>query len=88
MHYGGITKRTTVMLPEDLRARAASRARKLGVSLGEFIRTAMASMLEKTRGAADDDPLLRDDAVYEGPVPRDLAARHDEYLYDRPERRK
>lgn len=87
-YYGGIMKRTTVMLPEDLRARAARRARKLGISLGEFIRTAMASMLKKSGGAPDDDPLFKDDAVYEGPVPRDLAARHDDYLYGRPERRK
>jgi hypothetical protein len=81
-------KRTTIMLPEDLHARAGTRARKLGVSLGEFIRRAMVSMLEKTRDAAADDPLFKDDAVYEGPAPRDLAARHDEYLYDRPERKK
>jgi len=72
-------KRTTVMLPEELRARAARRARTLGVSLGEFIRRAMESMLGETR--APTDPLLDDDAVHEGPVPPDLATRHDDYLY-------
>jgi hypothetical protein len=80
-------KRTTVMLPEELRARAARRARKLGVSLGEFIRRAMESLL-RAQSPAGDDPLLRDDAVYEGPAPRDVAERHDDYLYDRPKRGK
>ncbi len=87
-YYGGVMKRTTIMLPEDLRARAARRARGLGVSLAHFIRRAMESHLETTKGAMDDDPLLRDDAVYEGPAPSDLAARHDEYLYKRRERTK
>jgi Arc/MetJ-type ribon-helix-helix transcriptional regulator len=77
-------KRTTVMLPEDLRARAVRRARKLGVSMGEFIRRAMESWLDAGQGAADEDPLLKDEATYDGQSPSDLAARHDEYLYDRP----
>jgi len=76
-------KRTTVMLPEELRARATLRARRLGVSLGQFIRRAMESLLETSKGAREEDTLLCDDAVYEGPAPRDLAARHDEYLHGR-----
>jgi hypothetical protein len=60
------------------------RARKLGVSLGEFIRRAMESLLEAGADAATDDPLLTDAATYDGQVPADLAARHDDYLYDRP----
>jgi Arc/MetJ-type ribon-helix-helix transcriptional regulator len=87
-YYGGIMKRTTVMLPEELRARAMRRARNLGLSLGEFIRRAMEALLEDKGGGADEDPLLRDEATYDGHVPGDLAARHDEYLYDRPTRRK
>jgi hypothetical protein len=81
-------KRTTIMLPEDLQVRAARRARKLGVSLGAFIRRAMESALRTTKGTADEDPLHGDDATFDGIAPSDLAARHDEYLYDRPERRK
>ncbi len=49
--------------------------------MGVFIRSAIVAMLEGTRGAAAGSPLLRDDAAYGGSVPRDLAARHDEYLY-------
>ena len=44
-------KRTTIMLPEELRVRAGERARKLGLSLGEFIRRSMEAMLGRGAGA-------------------------------------
>jgi hypothetical protein len=72
-------RRTTIMLPEELRARAARRAQKLGVSLGELIRRAMEALLEREPGPAEG--AFRDDAVFDGPVPSDLAERHDAYLY-------
>ena len=74
-------KRTTIMLPEELRVRAGERARKLGLSLGEFIRRSMEAMLGRGAGADEQDPLVADDAVYDGPVPSDLAGSHDRYLY-------
>jgi hypothetical protein len=72
-------KRTTVMLPEELRVRAANRAKKLGVSLGELIRRAMESMLGREQET--DGGRYPDDAVYDGPAPPDLSERHDDYLY-------
>lgn len=81
-------KRTTVMLPEDLHVRAIRRARTHGMSLGEFVRRALESLLDATAGSAEADPLLRDGTTYDGQTPSDLAARHDEYLYDRPGKRK
>ena len=65
------------MLPRDLKERAAREARARGVSLGALIREVLAGVL---RGSADD-PLMSDDAVYDGPVPRRSAERHDDVLY-------
>lgn len=75
-------KRTTVMLPLELKARAACRARERGISLGEFVRRSLEAALEEPATAvAYDDPLFVDGAVYEGDTPEDLAAAHDGYLY-------
>jgi len=68
------------MLPAGLRARAIAHARQLGISMGEFIRRSMESMLEGSREAGDD-PLVADEAVFDGPLPDDLASNHDRYLY-------
>ena len=73
-------KRTTVMLPETLRARAIRRARKLGISLGAFVRRSMEAMLAGP-DAVEKDLLLADDAVFDGPVPEDLAEHHDRCVY-------
>ncbi|MBI3272316.1 MAG: hypothetical protein HYZ53_25215 [Planctomycetes bacterium] len=75
--------RTTIMLPGDLRTRALRQAKQRGVSLGELIRSALAARLATDRTPGDgDDPLYADQAVYRGPVPRDLSAKHDRYLYE------
>lgn len=71
-------KRTTVMLPHDLKARAANEARRRGVSLGSLIRSSLEAMLGV--GVATD-PLFADSVVYEGESPADLSANHDDYLY-------
>jgi len=68
------------MLPARLRTRAIARARQLGISMGEFIRRSMESMLTGARDGGDD-PLIADAAVFDGPVPDDLASNHDRYLY-------
>jgi hypothetical protein len=74
--------RTTVMLPDDLRRRAASHAQKAGMSLGELIREAIAGWLDRPENKrASDDPFFSDKTVFEGPCPADLSARHDDYLY-------
>jgi hypothetical protein len=79
--------RTTIMLPRDLKERAAREARSRGVSLGELIREALAGLLRGEQDPTGQDPLLGDTAVYEGPVPADTSERHDELLYGRSKRR-
>jgi hypothetical protein len=74
-------KRTTVMLPADLRRRAFVRARERGVSLGELIRESLGASLPRTGPARAEDPLFAEAAVFEGEAPRDLSAAHDEHLY-------
>jgi hypothetical protein len=74
-------QRTTIMLPPALKLRAERRARELGISLGELIRTSLAFRVETATPVDRDDPLLSDDAVFNGQAPADLAQRHDTYLY-------
>ena len=74
-------ERTTIMLPADLRLRAARRAAAGGTSLGEFIRQAMLEKLAAPPEPRGDDPFWSDREVFAGAAPGDLAARHDDYLY-------
>ena len=73
-------ERTTIMLPGPLKHRATRLARKRGVSLGELIRESLREALARNP-SSDEDLLFADDASYPGPVPADLAADHDDYLY-------
>lgn len=74
-------KRTTIMLPEKLKAKAERHARVQGISLSELIRESLARSLgPQAREAAAQDPFLNDTATFEG-GPRDLARNHDRYLY-------
>lgn len=74
-------KRTTIMLPEELRHRAIRKARQRGVSLGEVIRESLEASLPSGTYEAASDPLF-ESVVFDGPAPRDLSAKHDRYLYD------
>lgn len=74
-------KRTTIMLPEDLRRRALFRAKQRGVSLGALIRDSLDAALPDVTYEAQLDPLF-EDVVFDGPAPADLSANHDKYLYD------
>lgn len=74
--------RTTIMLPPELKTRAANHAKKMGISLGRYIREALRTSLEvKNRREADEDSLFLDNAVFEGKTPEDLASDHNGYLY-------
>ncbi|MFI5120265.1 MAG: hypothetical protein ACHQM4_07625 [Thermoanaerobaculia bacterium] len=75
-------KRTTVMLPADLRRRAFRRAKSQGVSFGVVVRESLDSALPALEVADGDDPLFKDAAVWRGRVPRALARDHDRFLYD------
>ena len=74
-------RRTTIMLPDDMRTRATQLARHMGISLGELIRKSLTATLDGSREQGLGDPLLADDAVYRGEAPPDLSAHHDDYLY-------
>jgi hypothetical protein len=78
---GAAMKRTTVMIPQDLKIRAARRASSVGISLGELIRESLERALNSDFAELLDDPFLTDNAVYEGDTPIDLAQDHDKYLY-------
>ena len=75
-------KRTTVMILEDLKIRAARRAKAVGISLGEFIRESLEKALKSNPAGFLDDPFLNDNAVFEGESPVNLALDHDKYLYE------
>jgi len=74
-------KRTTVMIPDDLKNRASRRASSTGISLGGFIRESLERALRTDTTVMNDDPFLTDNAVYEGNTEVDLARNHDKYLY-------
>lgn len=75
-------KRTTIMLPDDLKMRAHHRASGMGISLGELIRESLEDILgHSDEEKLTEDPLFADDAVYNGKAPRDLSQNHDRYLY-------
>jgi hypothetical protein len=76
--------RTTIMLPDDLKAKAAEFSRKKGLSLGELVREALGELLNKAEEDAGDS-FFCDTAIYQEDVPGDLSRNHDEYLYgDKP----
>ena len=63
-------KRTTVMLPVDLRRRAFRRAKEQGVSFGVVVRDSLDSALPALEWTGGDDPLFADGAVWPGSAPR------------------
>jgi len=74
--------RTTIMLPPELKTRASNQAKKMRISLGQYIREALNKSLEmENRREAEDDPLFLDNAVFDSITPEDLASNHDRYLY-------
>ena len=74
-------KRTTIMIPEGLKIRAAKRANSAGLSLGGFIRESLERALKSDSAGSLDDPFLTDNTVYEDDRAIDLAQNHDIYLY-------
>jgi len=75
-------QRTTVVLPQPLKQMAIDCARSLRISFGEFVRRAVENEIRQSaRSGKKGDPFRNDRAVFRGPVPKDLSARHDLYLY-------
>ncbi len=77
-------KRTTIMLPEEMKSRAMKRANIMGVSLGCFIREALERSLQNSNiqsSVYEHDPFFSDDSVFKGKTPGNLSIDHDDYLY-------
>lgn len=84
-HYNDMDMhRTTILLPEDLRASAEAHARGLGISLGELIRRQLGVVTKsKKKKKRSDDPLFRHYADVQPPSADDIedgALNHDKYL--------
>ncbi len=67
-HTPAAMKRTTIMLPEDLRRRALHCAKQKGLSLGELIRDSLSAALPAVRYDALADRLF-EGVVFDGPAP-------------------
>jgi hypothetical protein len=74
-------QRTTLLIPPELKGRAERRAKALGVSFGQLVRSALEASLREGGGSNSRDALFADDAVFRGPTPTDVASEHDRYLY-------
>lgn len=76
--------KTTILLPAELRRRAARRAAAKGISLGELIRRKLLEEVAADQDTArSQDPLFRDfDELLSKGGAADAAAQHDRYLYD------
>ena len=74
--------RTTIVLPLELRQEVFAAARERGVSFGEFVRQALKQATTRNGNSSKRaDPLLHDEAVFRGRVPKDISKNHDFYLY-------
>ncbi len=69
--------RTTILLPEELKAQAERQARKEGLSLSELIRRRLS---ESTRPAGEPASFFSR-KPWSGGGAVDLAEHHDDYLY-------
>ena len=76
--------RTTILLPEDLRASAEACARRKGISLGELIRRQLKVVAKpKKAKSRRDDPVFKHYAKMQSPSVKgteDVALNHDKYL--------
>lgn len=78
-------QRTSLMLPTELKTRAASRARRAGISFGRFVRTSIEEKLNRTSDdvvASGRDPFFAFDAIVVTDGPNDMARNHDAHLHD------
>ena len=67
-----------ISVPLHLAAEIEQAASSQGVSVEEFV---AASLEAAVRRAQPRDPLFADEAVFDQPVPSNLSACHDDYLY-------
>jgi hypothetical protein len=74
-------KRTSLLLPPELRNRAERRAKQLGISFGELVRRALVTVLDTADAGETRDPFYADAAIHDGDAPPDASVHHDEHLY-------
>lgn len=72
--------RTTIMLPDSLKAKASRLAAKRGISLGELIREGLTKLCAKN-SSNQKDAFFSDDHTFTEETPDDLSVNHDDYLY-------
>lgn len=68
-----------ITLTPELQAQIEREAVARGMSVPEFVRETLERAI---RQPPAEDPLFADDAVHRDQGPTDLAAQHDDYLYD------
>ncbi len=73
--------RTTILLPEKLKKCVNSRARTLGLSLGEFVRKSLESSLKKDFIDLKNDLFVQDNNFYSEDIEINVSAKHDDYIY-------
>lgn len=69
------------MLPSHLKLRADQYAKKKRISLGELMRNALETLLDRPSAPIAEDTFFADTRVFRGPVPADTSKNHDDYLY-------
>ncbi len=74
-------KRTTVMLPLDLKDKVNRYLHKAHLSFGEFVRQLLEERMKNAEGKSPHDSFFGDQAIYTAAAPSDLAKNHDDYLY-------
>lgn len=74
--------RTTIMLPDGLKQRAAAFASAKGISIGALIRSALEKALQPTNSRGEGDTFFDDTNFFCGDIPEDLSSNPDAYLYD------
>jgi len=76
-------RRTTIVLPPELKRRAQRLAAQRGLSFGALVREALARYTEKAP-PRKRDPLFAVAPVFRDGGRRDLIDRHDDELYGEP----
>ncbi len=71
-------KRTTIILPEQLKFQAEQRAKEHGLSLAEFIRD---SLRKNLSSEPKRDSIFADEEYCLEHSQSDIAKNHDDYLY-------
>lgn len=75
--------RTTIILPLVLKKKIGAQAKKKRVSFGEVVRVALEKFFIIEDEPLKSDAFLASQTIFDDAGATDVAARHDDYLYDR-----